>query len=344
MKKILTLTLLLLVSAIPVFIVDATNTSDLSAGGASPEREQGKRGWKYGPNDERGQLNMITPASVLAALRLVREGKVYDLGVQIDRTTPYWPGHAPTEVVTFRTPSGVTAQGDIAFTGPETNPRHTFWISNYLIMSDQVGTQIDALNHITTGVDNHWYNGFTAEKFLGDFGPTRADAASMPPIVARGVLIDVAGAKSLAHLPRNYGISVDDLKQALSRQRMQLRRGDAVLIRTGTLADWPDRDKMVAGETSGLTLEAAQWLAEDQEVLLVAADNAGLEQNILRAEAEELLPVHRYLLIERGVPIGEYHYMEELARDRVYEFTYICLTNKIRGTTAGFALRPIAIR
>ena len=56
------------------------------------------------------------------------------------------------------------------------------------------------------------------------------------------------------------------------------------------------------------------------------------------------MPVHNYLLIEQGVHIGEFHYLEQLARDRVYEFAYICLVNRLRGTTAGFALRPIAIR
>ena len=56
------------------------------------------------------------------------------------------------------------------------------------------------------------------------------------------------------------------------------------------------------------------------------------------------MPVHNYLLIRQGVHIGEFHNLEELARDRGYEFAYVGTTNKIKGTAAGFALRPIALR
>lgn len=297
----------------------------------------------YGPGDERGALNRITPESVLAATRLIRSGKVYDLGVTVDRHSPRWPGHAPAEIVTFRTPSGVSAQGDMAFTRPETNPKHTFWMSNYLVMSDQFGTQLDALAHVTTGADNHWYNGFTEKEYLGDFGPKKADAASMPPIIARGVLIDMAAAKGVKVLPADYGISSDDLRAALKMQNVKLQPGDVVLIRTGTGAAWPDGAKIAASDTAGITLEAAQWLVE-QGAMIVGSDTTGLEQNPVLPTATELFAVHRYLLVDHGVPIGELHYLEDLATDRVYEFTYICLTAKIRGSTAGFALRPIAIR
>ena len=298
---------------------------------------------KYGPNDERGALNRITPEGILAATRLIRSGKVYDLGVTVDRHSPRWPGHAPAEVVTFRTPSGIRTQGDVDFTRPETNPRHTFWMSNYLIMSDQIGTQLDALSHITTGADNHWYNGFTEEQYLGDFGPKRADAASMPPIIARGVLIDVAAAKGVKALPANYGITAEDLRHALDVQGIRLQPGDVVLIRTGTGAAWPDAARMAVSDTAGITLDAAKWLVE-QQAMIIGSDTTGLEQNPVRTGASELFPVHRYLLVDQGIPIGELHYLEDLARDRAYEFTYVCLTAKIRGSTAGFALRPIAIR
>ena len=65
-------------------------------------------GWSYGPNDELGALNAITsPAHTLAALRTVKTGKVYDLGVPIDQDSFKWPGHSPTQIMSFRSPAGV---------------------------------------------------------------------------------------------------------------------------------------------------------------------------------------------------------------------------------------------
>src|SRR5215470_17484301 len=100
---------------------------------------------------------------------------------------------------------------------------------------DRVATQIDGLGHATEGDDDHWYNGFTEKQWGGNWGPRKADAATIPPIVARGVLIDVAGSKDLDALPSNYQITVADLEQALQKQKTQLKPGDVVLIRTGTL-------------------------------------------------------------------------------------------------------------
>jgi hypothetical protein len=78
--------------------------------------------------------------------------------------------------------------------------------------------------------------------------------------------------------------------------------------------------------------------------VVIGADTSGLEYGPRPDEAATFIPVHHYLLVEQGVHIGEFHFLEDLARDGVYEFCYVCMTNKIRGTTAGFTLRPIAIR
>jgi hypothetical protein len=107
-----------------------------------------------------------------------------------------------------------------------------------LFINDNVATQIDGLGHITTGSDNSWYNGFKEADWGGNFGIRKADATTIPPIIARGVLIDLAGLKNVEALPGNYAITIDDLQQALRRQQTQLKPGDIVLIRTGTLRYW----------------------------------------------------------------------------------------------------------
>ena len=306
-------------------------------------------GWVWEADDEIGSLNEMTKASRLSALQLAQTGTVYDLGVTYDRDSFKWPGHSPGEVMTFRSPEGVRRQGDFlpAKTG-------TTWHSCALFMNDNVATQIDGLCHAVEGNDNHWYNGFTEADWGGDWGPRKCDASTIPPIVARGILIDVAGLKNVRALSPHYRITAKDLQSALARQKTKLHPGDIVLIRTGAIQFWEDirdRELLAAHDTAGLSLEGAKWLVEQNGAMMIGSDTSGLEYWPVNEDAEDhqikhgsFMPVHNYLLIRQGVHIAEFHYLEDLAREKTYEFCYICTTAKIRGTTAGFALRPIAIR
>ncbi len=311
-------------------------------------------GWVWGKEDEVGTLNEMTDASRLAALRLATRGQVFDLGVTYDRTSYKWPGHSPGEILSFRTPEGVKRQRDIPAL-VNNNPDGLAWHSSALFINDNVATQIDGLGHITAGDDNHWYNGFQEKDWGGNFGIRKADATTIPPIIARGLLIDVAGAKGLDALPSNYAISVADVQQALQKQNTQLKPGDIVLIRTGTLKYWgetgSDHAKIGAHDSAGISLETAKWLVEQNGAMMIAGDTSGLEYGPAEKDAQayrdkygSFNPVHKYLLVEQGVHIGEFHNMEALARERVYEFCYLASTNKIKGTVAGFTLRPLAIR
>ncbi len=311
-------------------------------------------GWVWGKDDEVGALNEQTDASRLAALRLGREGRVYDLGVLYDRTSYKWPGHSPGEIISFRTPEGVKRQGDLPPLVRD-NPSGTAWHSCALFMNDNVATQIDGLGHATEGEDDHWYNGFKEKDWGGNWGPRRCDASTIPPILARGVMIDVAGWKGVDALPSNTTITVADLEGALRKQGTELRPGDVVLVRTGTLRFWgetgSDHARIGMHDSAGITLETARWLVEEKGAMMIGSDTSGLEYGPAEADAKgfrakygSFMPVHNYLLIAQGVHIGEFHNLEDLARDRAYEFCYVAATNKIKGSTAGFTLRPLAIR
>jgi len=303
-------------------------------------------GWVYGPKDEVGALNGIISAErTLAALRSVKTGKVYDLGVPVDQHSFKWPGHSPTQIMSFRSPGGVKTLKDVAgFAG---NPRGTAWHSCALFISDNVGTQIDGLAHITKGADDHWYNGFKERDHAGDFGVLRADADSIPPVIGKAVLIDVAVWKGVDALPANYAIGSKDLQATLARQGVDVEPGDIVLIRTGTLRYWgangADHAKLAQHDSAGITLEAAKWLVEQKGAALIGSDTSGLEVGNDPAQKGIAIPVHEYLLIDQGVHIGEFHALEGLSRDKVYRFVYVAMTNRLRGAVAGTALRPIAI-
>jgi kynurenine formamidase len=305
-------------------------------------------GWVWGKDDEIGALNTLTDADRRAALALARQGKVYDLGVTYDRSSFKWPGHNPGEVMMFRSPEGVKRQKDNAFTQGPGNSAGTAWHSCAVFISDNVATQIDGLGHATEGDDNHWYNGFKEADWGGNFGLMKCGAHTIPPIVARGVMIDVAGSRKVDALPPHTRITPRMLQEALAAQRTEIRPGDVVLIRTGAMHYWgetgSDQDTLRQYDTAGIDVDSARWLVGEKGTVLVGSDTSGLEVNPVPEGSASFMPVHNYLLIQQGVHIGEFHNLEELARDRAYEFCYICLVNKIKGVSAGFTLRPIALR
>ncbi len=304
-------------------------------------------GWNWGADDEVGSLNALTDATRAAALRLAGTGRVFDLGVTYSRRSFKWPGHSPGEIMSFRSPEGVKRQRDNAFTEPAVNSSGQSWHSSALFINDNVATQIDGLAHVTVGDDNHWYNGFREGDWGGDFGVRKCDTSTIPPIVARGVLIDVAGLKQVDALPAGYPITPADIQQACQRQHTELRPGDVVLVRTGTLRHWgaegADGETLAAHDSAGITLDTAKYLVETCGSVLIASDTSGLEVNPAPAGAASFIPVHNYLLIEQGVHIGEFHYLEDLAREKVYEFCYLAAVNKLAGAVSGFTMRPLAL-
>ena len=160
-----------------------------------------------------------------------------------------------------------------------------------------------------------------------------------PPIIARGVLLDVAGMLGVDVLEPSYGIGENDLRACLKHQGTELRPGDVVLIRTGRMRLWPDRATYLP-YPPGINREGAQFLAE-AGAIVIGADNHCLEQ-VPSADPENWQVVHTYLLAEAGVPILEIANLEELAQDRVLEFVFFGACIRLRGAT-GAPIRPIAM-
>jgi kynurenine formamidase len=305
-------------------------------------------GWIWGKDDQVGSLNAMTDTSRAKALALAKKGEVYDLGMTYSRYSYKWPGHSPGEILTFRSPDGIDRMHDKDAPPDSINPDKVLWHSAALFINDNVATQIDGLAHITAGTDYHWYNGFKEAQWGGDWGPRKCDATTIPPIVARGVLIDVAGFKNVDALPGHTVISTNDLRDTLAWENAHLEPGDVVLVRTGTGRFWAeegaDHAKLADHDSAGPDLDATKWLVEDQGAMMVGSDTSGYEVNPAPKPGGTGIPVHRYLLVDQGVHIGEFHYLEGLSKAKAYVFCYVAMTNKIRGTAAGFALRPIALR
>lgn len=291
----------------------------------------------WGPDDEIGTLNMMTEASRFNILKQIAGGKVYDLSVDLhvgmpgccgafgDPSYQIWMTHTPERAAT-----GEASQADsemLSYSG------------DAISMYTHTGTHIDALNHF--GLYGKIWNQVSAAEALGARGWSKSGADKIPPIIARGVLIDVARSKGVKQLPDSYTITVGDLRDALGKQETTLRPGDVVLIRTGMMSLWPDPEKYRIDNQAGLGLEAAQWLVEAQKAMLLGADNFGVE-SFPSKDPDNFVPVHSYLFAERGVSILEAMWLEDLAKDRVYEFAFIAAPLKLQGAT-GSPIRPLAI-
>lgn len=288
--------------------------------------------------DRTKEENVFTIEYFFDAMKLVEKGKAYSLDSNRWNLMPVPDPHPPFQVLTYRTFRGIQNQGDQKWLGE--NSVNVAFNSDLVMGTVHSGTHLDALSHITCGQDNHWHGGSSADKNLGDFGPLDHDGASIPPIITRGVLLDVAASLDMPVLPAAYPITVDVIERTLEKQGCTIKRGDVVLFRTGYMSLWPDEARMREHFGSGITLEAAQYLG-DLGVPLVGADSVGLEV-LPSIIPDNPHPVHIELLINRGIYIMEYAYLEQLSKDRIYEFCFVCLPVRIQGTT-GSMVNPLAI-
>lgn len=307
-----------------------------TSGLAAASEKVGKSPW--GPADEIGRLNLMTPASQQAILSRTQGGKVYDLSVEYFIGMPSWQaaGDPRYQIWMTHTPNGTVIDDPLKL-GKAMN-KHVSYTGAAISMYTHMGTHIDSLNHF--GLNGEIWNGFKASQHAGDRGWTVAGAEKIPPIIARGILIDVAAAKGVRMLDDGYRISRDDLVSALRKQKLRLQSGDVVLIRTGHMQQYRDAAAYMKNPP-GLGMAAARFLVEEGGAMIVGADNLSFEA-FPSEDENNYVPVHSYLLAQQGAPILELVQLEELSRDKVYEFVFIGSSLKLRGADAA-PLRPIAI-
>jgi kynurenine formamidase len=292
------------------------------------------------PACDQGAPHTLSTDHVLAAIRSVREGVVYDLGQTRFPGMPLPRMHPPFEIVTYRTPRGLRSGDDGIWPQGAANTKQVGFTTELLMTSTHVGTHFDSLSHVTVGHPATWFGGHDETEHLSDFGPTHADASHLPPVVTRGVLIDVANHLGVAALERGFGVNASLLREVLDAQDVQVRPGDAVLLRTGYGAVWPDQARITAHEGCGITEDAAQFLA-DSGAIVVGSDTEAVEQ-LPSAVPGNPHPVHTLLLVERGIPLLELLDLESVAADKRYTFLFVATPTKIKGAT-GAMTDPVAI-
>ncbi len=206
-----------------------------------------------------------------------------------------------------------------------------------IAMGTHVGTHMDALCHFSCGGKLHGGSEVASQQDYGR-GLTRFSIDTVPPIFRRGVFLDIAGQEGVEALPADFAITPAHLDRA---QKVEIRKGDIVLLRTGWGAFWSDATRYITGGSAanptgpGPELDGARWLSS-RGVFAAGSDTIAFER------VPSGMPVHVHLLVESGIHIIEALNLEQLARERVYEFVFIAIPMKILGAT-GSPIRPLAL-
>lgn len=287
-----------------------------------------EEGWsRWGADDERGALNLIGPDEVKAALALPRHGRIVSLAQPISDAMPA-PAHRPRPAHFMGRDGGDYAAGG-------RRPYGFQFAEDTLLLPLHSGTHIDCLCHVWYG--DKLYNGFPGDS-VRSAGALRCGAEKFGAIVTRGVLLDCVAVKG-APFEDGETIGADIVAQAVSRTGTSLRKGDAVLLRTG----WLERN---AGNRApdyfrepGIDVDAALLLAH-ADVAVVGADNYAVE--VLPFPEGTLFPVHQRLMRDHGIPLLEGLVLAPLAAEVEGPFLFMGSALPIVGGTAS-PFAPVAI-
>jgi kynurenine formamidase len=291
---------------------------------------------RYGPNDQAGALNEITPDGVVRAAGLVRTGRVYDLAHVLDENVPAFPGRTFRQ---FLTTSAHQLNRRARGAGPEGLGRNSVnWVVEYVSAPSQMGTHMDGLNHLQIG--DRTYNGHRLVDLVEEHGTNRLGIETLPQVVTRGVLLDIAASRGVARLERGDIITPEDAEAALAFQEGPVEAGDAVLIHTGWGRSWGvDNDAYVDGEPGPGTALGA-WLV-DHRVALVGCDTWSFGP-VPPEDPDEPFVVPQTLNVKHGVVVLENLRLAELADARASEFMFVVSHAKLRGATGAW-VAPLAI-
>ena len=287
---------------------------------------------KWGAADEIGAANYVTPERVLNAITLVKEGRSHGLGIVIESGMPAFP---PRD-----TQLQIVQPGQQF--GRETTPDYGWPMSyNDDVVQMWLGTgpQLDGLSHLGEG--GVFYNCNRGEDFTQITGVTKLGLHNVPPLIGRGVLIDMAKHFGVASLKGGQPITANDIKAAASAQQVDVQTGDVVLFHTG----WTDAklasDPQTWGSTiPGLTNGAALYMAS-LNPMAAGADTWGLEA-VPAAAGDKPFYGHVTLLKENGIYILETMNTGKLAEEGVKEFMFVLGHAKLKGTVQ-MIINPVAM-
>jgi kynurenine formamidase len=297
---------------------------------------------RWGADDQIGTLNNVSPEDIIDAGRLIKRGKVFALGLSLKE--PIQSGLFGGRWNPIHT---MLATGTDAKSGNQDQPfPYLRYADDAISMPCQASTQWDALCHIFLG--DKMYNGFDAG-LVDVHGAKKLGIENVrDKMVGRGILLDVARFKGVDSLDDGYAISIDDLNLCAAAQKVEVKRGDFVIVRTGhqerclSKKDWSG---YAGGDAPGFSFETCYWLRE-KDIAAICTDTWGCEVRP-NETTEANQPWHWVVIPAIGISMGEIFYLKELAEDcasdQIYEFFFLAPPLHLPGG-AGSPINPQAIK
>ncbi len=306
---------LALVFLVPGLVFATSSSSD----------EQSKNRFAFGENDTLGAVNLLQSSDVIRAIKTVKSGKVYSLALETNSNTPAY-GDRSYSVKVFK---GSKATGTNKVTG----------LDDQVTMHLGIGTQIDGLGHI--GSNFVHYNGVHLNEFYSENGLKKFGTSEIPPIVTRGILLDMTSWFGVDRVAEGTAYNVKEIEGVLEKQGLTIEKGDVVIFHSGWNSLLGQDNKRWLSAHPGPGEQGAKYLAS-KGIVAVGADSAALE--VIPFEKEgKVFPVHQELLVNNGVYVLEAINTAELAADGVFEFMFVLGIPKLAGTVQAI-IHPLAIK
>lgn len=285
---------------------------------------------KFGPNDQIGNVNYITPAKTLAASKLVTTGKAYRLGIETNKNTPAYGTR------TFGITVVQPGQAGGASFGPNKITHNDDMITGWV----GVGSQLDGFGH--AGIDDLYFNCNRGRDFAQVDGLKKLGIENVPAIATRAVLLDMAGYLGTEMVKEGVAFNRAEIEGAMKRQGIRaIEKGDIILFYTGWMSLLGKDDKRFIAANPGLGREGARYLAS-LGVAAVGADTANFEV-IPFEQGAGMYEVHQILLALNGIHILENLKLDEMARDKAWESFFTLGPARITGGVQAW-INPVAIR
>lgn len=300
---------------------------------------------RWGDDDQRGTANLLTPEAAHRGAASVHSGRPFSLALNLDTDGPQ-VGQPPRRINALLTMTSINERDRHA-------PGMWAGSDDMVTMSTCAGTHVDALAHVT--YDGLMYNGFPAGNITASAGATTCGIETMPPIVTRGVLLDipaVRGVAGLDELDPSYAITAGDLDAAVDLAGVTIEVGDALLVRTGEMRHFRagDRRRYTLGDRyrfPGLSVHTVEWLRR-HDVAAAFTDSYAYEVFPPSSpDWSDTLAVHMLHLRDMGLVQGQNWDLEELAADcsadKQYDMLLLAAPEPITGATSA-PVHPVAVK
>ena len=284
----------------------------------------------WGADDQIGAANRVSPERTVAAAKLVKQGMSHPLGIVIEPGMPAYPPRY-TELQVVQPNQQFNADLGVGWEASSNDDVLQMWLGT--------GPQLDGLGHM--GEAGEFYNCNQGKDFSIITGLTKLDISGIPPMVGRGVMIDIAKQMGVDSLQAGHPITSDDIKAAMKSQGVTVGEGDVILLHTGyTDATLKQNPSLWAGSIPGITNEASVFLA-GLKPMAVGADTWGLGAVPPRA-GDKIFYDHVVLLKQHGIYILETMNTGRLADEGVHEFMFVLGQARLKGAVQ-MIINPVAM-